>query len=75
MARTVEKEQIKCKTNREKFYLYNELSLTTEYYYPLQNAIIEFYTEYYKTNSINEKMNKLENKYIDAYHVILRRVI
>ena len=49
------KEQIKCKTNREKFYLYNELSLTTEYYYPLQNAIIEFCTEYYKTNSINEK--------------------
>ena len=51
------KEQIKCKTNREKFYLYNELSLTTEYYYP---------------NSINEKMNKLENKYIDAYHVIFK---
>ena len=66
------KEQIKCKTNREKFYLYNELSLTTEYYYPLQNAIIEFCTEYYKTNSINEKMNKLENKYIDAYHVIFK---
>ena len=42
MARTVEKEQIKCKTNREKFYLYNELSLTTEYYYPLQNTIMNF---------------------------------
>lgn len=46
--------------------------LITEYYYPL-NAIIEFYTEYYKT-SINEKMNKLETN-IDVYHVILRRVI
>ena len=51
---------------------WQELSLTTEYYYPLQNAIIEFCTEYYKTNSINEKMNKLENKYIDAYHVIFK---
>ena len=25
-----------------------------------------------RTNSINEKMNKLENKYIDAYHVIFK---
>ncbi|SUJ89551.1 QacR transcriptional regulator [Staphylococcus aureus] len=49
------KEQIKCKTNREKFYLYNELSLTTEYYYPLQNAIIEFYTEYYKLIALMKK--------------------
>lgn len=35
-------EEKKCQSNREKFYLFNELFIKMDAYYPLQTAIIEF---------------------------------
>lgn len=63
-------EEKKCQNNREKFYLYNELSVKTEFFYPLQTAIMEFYTGEHESQHIDEKLNELEQRYVNTYHEI-----
>ncbi|MEK4427181.1 TetR/AcrR family transcriptional regulator [Solibacillus sp. FSL K6-1523] len=63
-------EEKKCQSNREKFYLYNELSLKTEFYYPLQTAIMEFYTGEHESKHSEEKINELEQQYVNTYYEI-----
>lgn len=63
-------EEKKCQSNREKFYLYNELSLKTEFYYPLQTAIMEFYSVEHESKHIEEKINDLEQRYVNTYYEI-----
>lgn len=63
-------EEKKCQSNREKFFLFNELSVKIDaYYYSLQTAIIEFY-DGDESKDIGEKINELEQRYIDTYNII-----
>ncbi|WP_319805564.1 TetR/AcrR family transcriptional regulator [Cytobacillus firmus] len=59
----------KCQSNREKFYLINEISVKRDAYYKLQTAINEFYSREHESN-IEEKMNEFEKRYVDIYYEI-----
>lgn len=63
-------EEAKCQNNREKFYRYNELTMKTEFYYPLQTAIIEFYSGEHESSYVVENINSLEQHYINTYNDI-----
>lgn len=63
-------EENKCQSNREKFYLFNELSVRIDaYYYALQTSIIEFY-DGDESKDIGKKIDELEQRYIDTYYEI-----
>ncbi|MCS0673346.1 TetR/AcrR family transcriptional regulator [Cytobacillus firmus] len=59
----------KCQSNREKFYLINEISVKRDDYYQLQTAINEFYSRDHESN-IEEKMKEFEKRYVDIYYQI-----
>ena len=60
-------EEKKCQSNREKFYLFNELSITTDAYYPLQTAITEFQSREHESKHIEEKIKEFEQRYVEIY--------
>lgn len=61
----------KCQSNREKFYLINEISVKRDAYYQLQTAINEFYAREHESKYIEEKINEFEKRYVDIYFDIL----
>ena len=63
-------EEKKCQSNREKFYLLNELAIKMDDYYPMQTAIIEFYSREYESKDIEEKIKEIEQRYMDMYYDI-----
>nr|WP_272867253.1 TetR/AcrR family transcriptional regulator [Bacillus massiliigorillae] len=63
-------EEKKCQSNREKFYLFNELSIKMDAYYPLQTAILEFYAREHESKHIEEKIKEFEQRYVDMYYDI-----
>lgn len=63
-------EEKKCQSNREKFYLLNELAIKMDDYYSMQTAIIEFYSREYESKDIEEKIKEIEQRYMDMYYDI-----
>lgn len=63
-------EEKKCQNNREKFNLFNELSIKMDAYYPLQTAIIEFYSREHESKHIEEKIKEFEERYVKIYYDI-----
>ena len=63
-------EETKCQSNREKFYLLNELAIKMDDYYSMQTAIIEFYSREYESKDIEEKIKEIEQRYMDMYYDI-----
>lgn len=65
-------EEKKCVNNTEKFHRFNELSAITDAYYPLQMAIVEFYSKDHESKLIQEIINELDQRYINQYYEIFR---
>lgn len=63
-------EENKCQSNRERFYLLNELSIEMDAYYPLQTAILEFYSREHESKHIEEKIKEFEQRYVEIYYDI-----
>lgn len=55
-------EEKKCNTNKEKFIRINELSANTDYYYPLQLAILEFYSSDNQSQSTVKKIDEINHR-------------
>lgn len=55
----------KCKTNKEKFICINELSANTDYYYPLQLAVLEFYSSDNLSQSTVEKTDEINHRALE----------
>lgn len=57
----------------EKSFIYiNELSITTDAYYPLQTAITEFQSGEHESKHIEEKIREFEQRYVEIYLDIFR---
>lgn len=65
-------EEKKCSSNTAKFHRFNELSAITDAYYPLQMALIEFYSKEHESKLVQEKIDKLDRRYIDQYYEIFK---
>ncbi len=65
-------EERKCSSNTEKFHRFNELSAITDVYYPLQMARVEFYSKDHESKLVQEKINELDQRYINLYNEIFR---
>lgn len=65
-------EEKKCANNTEKFIRFNELSMTTDLYFPLQMATIEFYSKEHESKLIEEKINEIDQRYINQYYEIFK---
>lgn len=63
-------EEKNCSSNAEKFHRFNELSAITDAYYPLQTAMIEFYSKDHESKLVQEKMDELDRRYINQYYEI-----
>lgn len=63
-------EEKKCQSNREKFDLFNELSIEMDAFYPLQTAILEFYSREHESKHIEEKVKEFEQRYVEIYYDI-----
>mgnify|MGYP002508047140 CR=1 FL=1 len=67
----LEKEK-KCNTNKEKFMCINELSVNSDYYYPLQFAIFEFYASDSQSQSTVEKINEMNQRSLELFIQIFK---
>lgn len=65
-------EEKKCQTNKEKIMRINELAASKDYYYySLQLAIFEFYSNENKSKNTVEKLNEIEEHYLKLLMDIL----
>lgn len=62
----------KCHTNREKFICINELSVNTDYYYPLQFAILEFYSSEGQSQSTVEEIDEMNRRSSELFIQIFK---
>ncbi|MEF2246558.1 MULTISPECIES: TetR/AcrR family transcriptional regulator [unclassified Paenibacillus] len=65
-------EEKKCNTNREKFIRINELCANVDYYYPLQLAMLEFYSRDIELQSTGEKVNEVNRRYMELFMNIFK---
>lgn len=63
-------EDEKCANNTERFHRFNELSAIYDGYYPLQVAIIEFYSTEHESKRIQETIHEMEQRYVNQYYEI-----